>query len=204
MIIFDDSQKNILETIKKEALKDYVPILKDDSLSLISLILQLKKPNKILEIGSAVGYSAICFSKYLEGKNAKITTLEIDEDMYKKSLKNIALMNLQDRIEIINTDATKYLPELKEDQKYDIVFIDAAKSKYLIFLENALKQVKCGGIIIADNVLFKGMVLSDYNEHKHRTTVNKLRQFLSIIKTSKELDTYVFNIGDGVSVSIKK
>lgn len=202
--ISENEKNNLLEDIKKKAIENYIPILKDDSLDLISLILEIKKPNQILEIGTAVGYSAICFSKYLSEDNPHILTLEVNEDMYKEAKENISKTELNDKIEVINTDATKYLPEMKNENFYDVVFIDAAKGQYLIFLENALRLVKNGGIIIADNVLFKGMVRSDYNEHKHRTAVTRLRKYLEIVNNDKRLSTKVFDIGDGVAISIKK
>ena len=114
--------------------------------------------------------------------------------MYNVAKNNIHNMNLDEKINIIHADATKYLEKMNQEKYYDIIFIDAAKGQYLKFLDNALRLIKDGGIIIADNVLFKGMVLSDYNEHKHRTAVNRLRQYLKIIQESTSLDSYIFNI----------
>lgn len=192
----------ILKDIKDRALKDNVPILQDASMDLIETVLKLRKPSSILEIGTAVGYSAIMFSKYLSGENSRITTLELNEDRYNIALKNISAMELTDKIDIILCDATKYLKEI--DKIYDVVFIDAAKGQYNIFLEEALRLTKSGSIIIADNVLWHGLVLSDYNEHRHRTAVTRLRTFLNTIKTDERLDTKIFNIGDGVAISFVK
>ena len=122
--------------------------------------------------------------------------------MYNIALKNVKDMGLDKKIEIVHADATEYLKTLNEDNTYDVAFIDAAKGQYLVFLENAIRLVKNGGIIIADNVLFKGRVLSDYNEHKHRTAVNRLRTYLKQIKEDKRLNSTVLDIGDGVAVSI--
>lgn len=194
MVEFNDEQKEYISKVKSNALRDYVPILKDESMQLISMILSLKKPNKILEIGSAVGYSSVCFSRYLCDADSKITTIEIDDEMYNVAKKNIYNMGLDKKIEIIHADATEYLPKMEEKEYFDVIFIDAAKGQYLKFLDNALRLIKNGGVIIADNVLFKGMVLSDYNEHKHRTAVNRLRQYLRIIKENQDLDSYIFNI----------
>ena len=154
-------KEKILFNIKEEALKNHVPIIEDDSLEYIINILKDKKPNKILEIGTAVGYSAINFSQYLVGENSKVITIEIKDKMYEKALENISLMGLQDKIEVINADATKYLKEINE--QFDIIFIDAAKGQYLVFLEEAIRLCKIGGIIIADNMLYRGRTLSDYN-----------------------------------------
>lgn len=197
-------KNEILNRIKEEALNDKVPILQDESLHLIETVLKLKRPNKILEIGAAVGYSAIKFSKYLDGENSKIKTIELNEDRYNIAVKNIADMELQDKIEIINDDATKYLATIPDTEKYDVCFIDAAKGQYNVFLEQALRLTKSGSIIIADNVLWHGLVLSDYNEHRHRTAVTRLRTFLKTIKEDERLDTKVFTIGDGVAICFVK
>lgn len=199
--MFDE---NILSKIKEEALENHVPILQDESLDLILMVLSLKKPNKILEIGTAVGYSAINFSRYLEGENAKIKTIEIKENMANIARENIASMGLEEKIELIHADATKYLETLDEGNTYDVVFIDAAKGQYLVFLKEAIRLIKNGGVIIADNVLFKGRVLSDYNEHKHRTATNRLREYLRIIEEDKRLKSTLVKIGDGVAISIVK
>lgn len=199
--MFDE---NILNRIKEEALNNHVPILQDESLDLILMILNIKKPNKILEIGTAVGYSAINFSRYLDGENAKIKTIEIKEEMAKIARENIKEMGLEEKIEVVQADATKYLETLDEEEVYDVVFIDAAKGQYLVFLKEAIRLIKNGGIIIADNVLFKGRVLSDYNEHKHRTATNRLREYLKLIEEDKRLKSTLVKIGDGVAVSIVK
>lgn len=195
-------KEKILLNIKEEALKNHVPIIEDDSLEYISNILKEKKPNKILEIGTAVGYSAINFSKYLVGEGAKVLTIEIKEQMYEKALENISLMGLQDKIDVVNADATKYLKNINE--QFDVVFIDAAKGQYLVFLEEAIRLCKIGGIIIADNMLYRGRTLSDYNEHKHRTATNRLREYLVQMKEDKRLDSTLIKVGDGLAISVLK
>lgn len=195
-------KEEILFNIKEEALKNHVPIIEDDSLEYIANILKEKKPNKILEIGTAVGYSAINFSKYLVGEEAKVLTIEIKEQMYEKALENISLMGLQDKIDVVNADATKYLKNINE--QFDVVFIDAAKGQYLVFLEEAIRLCKLGGIIIADNMLYRGRTLSDYNEHKHRTATNRLREYLVQMKEDKRLDSTLIKVGDGLAISVLK
>ena len=195
-------KEEILLNIKEEALKNHVPIIEDDSLEYIANILKEKKPNKILEIGTAVGYSAINFSKYLVGEGAKVLTIEIKEQMYEKALENISLMGLQDKIDVVNADATKYLKNINE--QFDVVFIDAAKGQYLVFLEEAIRLCKIGGIIIADNMLYRGRTLSDYNEHKHRTATNRLREYLVQMKEDKRLDSTLIKVGDGLAISVLK
>jgi len=196
-------KEKILEKIKEHALENHVPILQDVSLDLIEVILNIKRPNKILEIGSAVGYSAIKFSKYLSGENSKIKTIEISDDMYNIACKNIKDMELQNKIEIVHADATKYLYEMDENQeKFDVIFIDAAKGQYLVFLENAIRLANDNAVIIADNVYFKGRVLSGYNEHRHRTATNRLREYIRIINEDQRLQSTVLNVGDGVAISV--
>lgn len=193
-------RQEIIADIKKEALANKVPILQDKSLELIRLILRIKEPKKILEIGTAVGYSAINFVDELNG-NVFVKTIEKNENMYNVANQNIAKLGFVDNIDVILADATEYLPSLKEDNVYDVIFIDAAKGQYLKFLENAIRLIKNGGVIIADNVLFKGRVLSDYNEHKHRTAVNRLRDYINIINNDTRLKSTILDIGDGVAVS---
>ena len=190
-----------LASIKERAIEKHVPILQDKSLEFISFILKLKKPEKILEIGTAVGYSAISFVQAVDG-NVNVKTIERNEKRYSEAINNIKEAGLEENIEVVLADATEYLPNLHEDNKYDIVFIDAAKGQYLKFLENGIRLAKDGGIIIADNVLFKGRVMSDYNEHKHRTAVNRLRDYISLINSDERLDSVILDIGDGIAVSI--
>ena len=201
----EKNKVEVLENIKEEALKNHVPILQDISLDLIEVILNIKRPNKILEIGSAVGYSAIKFSKYLYGDDSKIKTIEINEDMYNIACKNIKDMELEEKIEIVHADATKYLYEIDENkEKFDVIFIDAAKGQYLVFLENAIRLANKNAVIIADNVYFKGRVLSGYNEHRHRTATNRLREYIRLINEDDRLQSTVLNVGDGVAISVVK
>ena len=140
-----------LEKIKKKALEDKVPIIMDDTLEVVAKILTEIKPNKILEIGTAVGYSAICFSEYLQ-ENGKIDTIERDAERVKEARENIKKAEVEDKINIYEGDAVEILPTLNDE--YDVVFIDAAKGKYPFFLNQALRMIRQGGVIIADNVLY--------------------------------------------------
>ena len=194
-------KEEILNSIKQEALENHVPIIEDDSLEYIENILKEQKPNRILEVGTAVGYSAICFSKYLVGEDAKLKTIEIKENMFNKANENIAKMELKDKIETVLADGTEYMKEIPTEEQYDIVFIDAAKGQYLVYLEEAIRLTRVGGIIIADNMLYRGRTLSDYNEHKHRTATNRLRRYLQIMKEDERLDSELIMVGDGLAVS---
>ena len=191
-------QDNKLITIKQKALNEHIPIIMDETLEVIGNILEKNKPTKILEIGTAVGYSAICFSKYLADKGT-IDTIERDEERIKEAKINIEDMNLEDKIRILEGDAVEILPTLNE--KYDMVFIDAAKGKYPFFLKEALRMLNKAGIIFADNILYKGYVMSDYNKHKQRTAVRNLREYIKEVTENENLETEILEVGDGLAIS---
>ena len=189
-----------IEQIKEKALEDHIPIIMDDTLEVIGKILEDKKPDRILEIGTAVGYSAIRFSKYLSD-NGYIDTIERDEERISEAKQNIKDLNLEEKIHIYEGDALEVLPTLTGP--YDVVFIDAAKGKYPIFLSEALRMLASHGIIVADNVLYKGYVMSDYNKHKQRTAVRGLREFLKELTENENLTTEILEVGDGLAISKK-
>ncbi len=153
--------KEELLKVKEQALQEHIPIIMDDTLEVIDKILSKKKPEKILEIGTAVGYSAMCFSEYLS-KNGKIDTIEREEERVNQAKVNIKNVGVEDKINILFGDAVQLLPTINE--KYDVIFIDAAKGKYPFFLKEALRLLNDKGLILADNILYKGYVMSDYNK----------------------------------------
>lgn len=189
-----------IEQIKEKALEDHIPIIMDDTLEVVGKILEDKKPYRILEIGTAVGYSAIRFSKYLSD-SGYIDTIERDEERISEAKQNIKDLNLEEKIHIYEGDAIEVLPTLTGP--YDVVFIDAAKGKYPIFLSEALRMLASHGIIVADNVLYKGYVMSDYNKHKQRTAVRGLREFLKELTENENLTTEILEVGDGLAISKK-
>ena len=193
--------KKEISIIKKKALEDKVPIIMDDTLEVVAKILTEIKPNKILEIGTAVGYSAICFSEYLQ-ENGKIDTIERDTERVKEARENIKKAEVEEKINIYEGDAVEILPTLNDE--YDVVFIDAAKGKYPFFLNQALRMIKPGGVIFADNILYKGYVMSDYNKHKQRTAVRNLREYIAEITNNEKLETEILEVGDGLAVSRRK
>ena len=190
--------ENKLEKIKQKALDEHIPIIMDDTLLEIEKRMKELKPTKILEIGTAVGYSAICFSKFLE-ENGKIDTIERDTDRANEALDNIKKMELEDKINVIIGDAVEILPTLNE--KYDMIFIDAAKGKYPFFLKESLRLLADHGTIFADNILYKGYVMSDYNKHKQRTAVRNLREYIQEVTQNPNLETEILGIGDGLAVT---
>ena len=156
---------------------------------------------KILEIGTAVGYSAICFSKLLED-GGKIDTIERDEEKIKEAKENIKIVKSNIEINILEGDAVEILPTLNE--KYDMIFIDAAKGKYPFFLKESLRLLDDKGVIFADNILYKGYVMSDYNKHKQRTAVNHLREYIKLVTEDEKLNTEILEVGDGLGITVKK
>ena len=192
---------NKIEQIRIKARENHVPILQDVSLEFIENILKERKPKSILEVGTAVGYSALCFSRHL-AEGGKIVTMELNEEMVRIARENIKDNGMEDVIYVVHGDAYEHMKTL--DEKFDVVFIDAAKGQYMKYLDEAMRLTKSGSIIIADNVLFKGRVLGDYNEHKHRTAVNRLREYLKRIEEDERLESSLHDIGDGIAVSYVK
>ncbi len=186
------------EIVKKRALENHIPIIMDDTLEKIKEILKEENPTRILEIGTAVGYSASCFAIYTN-ENCIIDTIELDEERAKEAIINVKKIGVDNRINIMIGNAVEILPTLNNE--YDIVFIDAAKSKYSIFLEEGIRLIKNGGLILADNVLYKGYVMSDYNKHKQRTAVRHLREYIKEITENPSLETEILEIGDGLSIT---
>ena len=194
--------KNELSKIKEKALEAHIPIIMDDTLEVMEKYLKEEKPQRILEIGTAVGYSAICFTEFL-ADNGVIDTIERDEQRVQEARENIKKAKVEEKINIYEGDAVEILPTLNE--KYDAVFIDAAKGKYPFFLKEALRMIKPNGIIFADNILYKGYVMSDYNKHKQRTAVRNLREYIKEVSENPNLETEILEVGDGLAVSkIKK
>ena len=189
---------DMIDSIKQKALEENIPIIMDDTLEVVDKLLTEIKPTRILEIGTAVGYSAICFSKYLQ-PNGKIDTIERDADRVAEARINISKVGLEDKINIYEGDAVEILPTLNE--KYDVVFIDAAKGKYPFFLQQALRMIKPNGVILADNILYKGYVMSDYNKHKQRTAVRNLREYVKEVTENPNIETEILEVGDGLAIS---
>ena len=184
--------------IKKNALKNHIPIIMDDTLDYIYKIYDGKKIDSILEIGTAVGYSAICFTEILN-ENGIIDTIERDENRVREAIENIKKAEVDNNINIISGDAVEILPNI--NKKYDMIFIDAAKGKYPFFLNQALRLIKESGIILADNILYKGYVMSDYNKHKQRTAVRNLREYIKEVTENPNLETQILEVGDGLAVT---
>lgn len=192
---------DLIDSILKQAKELDTPIIQEDAINLIIQIININNAKMILEIGSAIGYSSIMMASFT---NASITTIERDTKSYVLAKENIAKANLDNKIKIINADACEY--ELSEDYRCDLLFIDAAKSQYVKFFEKYEKYLNPKGIIITDNLLFHGFVeQKERIESKNkRQLVNKIKKFNKYLTNNELYDTYIYNIGDGISISIKK
>ena len=192
-----------IEEIKQKALLNDVPIIQDASLLKIQDIIKEQKVQKILEIGTAVGYSAIAFAKTIDGA-IKVTTIERDEAMYNEALANVQAMNLKDNIKLIFGDALNI--DLSDfSQEFDLLFIDAAKAQNIKFFERYTPFVKDDGVIIVDNILFHGVDANDPAISKNlRHLVLKIQKFLNWLNENEAYETTYFLEGDGLAISRKK
>ena len=192
-------QLKILEDYARE---NNVPIIEPEVGQLIKVLLKLHKPKEILEVGTAIGYSALLMGQNLEG-DWSITTMERNPQMIEKARENFRKSGLEDRIRIIEGDARETFPHLTK--KYDFIFLDAAKGQYMEFLGYAKDLLKPGGLIVSDNVLYKGMVASDdLVVRRKRTIVNRLREFLEYINNMQGYTSSVLPLGDGVALTYKE
>lgn len=192
---------HLTEKIRSEAVAMNIPIIRRDGEQLLKVLLELKKPEKILEIGTCTGYSAIIMAQSCD---ADITTLEIGEADYVKACANVELAGFNDRIHCIHTDATDYLDACNET--FDFVFMDAAKAQYINWLPKVTQILEPGGILLSDNVLHDGDIAESRFavERRDRTTHARLREYLYELTHSEDYVTSVMNVADGVAVSVRK
>lgn len=189
----------------KNYAKEYnVPIIFDEGLAFLETVIRLYKPKRILEIGTAIGYSAIRMHRVCD---SFVTTIERNPKMYEEALKNVSKAGLKDSIEIIFKDALEAFDEVSM-HKYDMIFIDAAKAQYTKFFDLYTPLLNEGGIVVCDNMMFHGLVNNEESYEKQsrsvRGLIRKLANFHSNLLNNKDYDTSIFNIGDGMSVSVKK
>ena len=195
--------EGIIGEIEQEALADGVPIIRRETREWIKTMLLIKKPVRVLEVGTAVGFSAIYMSRFL-AEDGHIDTIEKWEPRIRQAKINFARADAEDKITLLEGDAAKWLKRL--NGAYDFIFMDAAKGQYIHFLPDVVRVLEKGGILVSDNVLQDGEVLdSKYVvERRNRTIHARMREYLYALKNHELLETSVIPLGDGVALSVKK
>lgn len=196
------SNKDILEEMEQYAEENRVPIVQPEVGRLLGVIAKIVRPRNILEIGTAIGYSSILLSQALEN-TARIVTIERSDQMIQLAKENIQKANLDHVIELIEGDALEILPQLTG--QYEYVFVDAAKGQYTAFFPHCLRLLSPGGVLVSDNVLYRGMIATDeLVTPRNKTIVKRMRKYLELISNHPDLETTVIPIGDGLAISYKK
>lgn len=191
------------EEILSFARKNWVPVLRDRSADFLCEVVKKEKPKKILEIGTCLGYSGILMLE--NSQESFLVTVEKDKEKSREALQNFSQAGLLDRVEVINQDAMEVIQNLvKNEQKFDLIFLDGPKGQYVKYLPNLKQLLNRGGILFADDIYYHGLVKQGYPKHKHRTIVYRLREFIDLITNDKEFETFLFDIDDGISLSYLK
>lgn len=207
MAVFIDSldkgNTTFLDMLEKEALENRIPIIRKSMQSLLKFLLALVKPEKILEVGTAVGFSALLMSEYAP-EGCRITTIENYEKRIPVARENFRRAGKEGQITLLEGDATEVLKGLSGS--YDMVFMDAAKGQYLSFLPDVLRLLAPGGLLVSDNVLQDGDIIESRFAvaRRNRTIHARMREYLYELKHSPELETVVLPVGDGVTLSTKR
>ena len=194
-----------INEVKEKALKEGVPIIKDEGLAFLLNYIEEHKCKQILELGTAVGYSALFMAEVLDNIGEyHIDTIELDDVRAEEAQGHITEFGKEDKIHLYRGDAAEVLKTLSE--KYDFIFIDAAKAQYMNYLQAVMKLVHADSVIVTDNVLESGLVLESHFlvEKRDRTIHDKLREYLYTLKNDERLETAILSIGDGVAVSVVK
>ena len=199
----DKGNSPVCNAIEKEALADGVPIIRIEMGNLLKVLLLLKQPQKILEVGTAVGYSSILMSENMP-ENCRITTIENYEKRIPVAKNNFKRAGKEEVITLLEGDAMDILKEL--DGTYDFIFMDAAKGQYINFLPELLRLMPAGGLLISDNVLQEGdIVESRYGvTRRNRTIHTRMREYIYTLTHAEQLETSIVPIGDGITLSVKK
>jgi len=199
-MIRDD--EGIVGEIEKEAIADEVPIVRRETKEWIKTMLLIKKPMRILEVGTAVGFSSVYMNQYLS-EGAHITTIEKWEPRIVKAKENFKKAGVEDKITLLEGDAADVLKGL--DGSYDFIFMDAAKGQYIHFLPDVIRLLEKDGVLISDNVLQDGEVLdSKYVvNRRNRTIHSRMREYLYVLKNHDMLETSIIPLGDGIALSVR-
>ena len=198
-----DRDSACLRQIRQEAKRDHIPIIRKETEELLRVLLKLKKPGNILEVGCAIGFSSV-FMAGETNEEVTITTIENYPPRIDRARENIRMAGLKDRIHLIAGDAALILPELTDS--YDFIFMDAAKGQYLHFFPEVMRLLAPGGILVSDNILQDGDVLESRYAIKRRnhTIHNRMREYLYVLTHTEGLSSVILESGDGVAISVKE
>jgi len=199
----EPDQGDLLEEISRKAIRDEVPIIKKETGALLKTMVAAKRPRAILEVGTAVGFSALLMSDYLP-EGGHITTIENYEKRIPIARENFRRAGKEDKITLIEGDATEVLAEM--EGTFDFIFMDAAKGQYIHYLPNVLRLLSDGGCLVSDNVMQDGDIIESRFavERRNRTIHARMREYLYELKHREDLVTSIIPLGDGVAVSIKQ
>lgn len=203
ILSLDKDASPLVRTIEQEAIRDYVPIIRKESQSLLRVLLKIKKPGQVLEVGTAIGFSAILMGECIP-EDSHLTTIEKYEKRIPIAKENFKRAGMEDKITLIEGDAVEVLKGL--EGPYDFIFMDAAKGQYIHFLPEVLRLLVPGGILVSDNVLQDGDVVESRYAvvRRNRTIHSRMRDYLWTLKHMEGLETMVLPIGDGMTVSVKE
>lgn len=192
--------------LERQALADEVPVIRRGTRDVLRFLLRTGRPAQVLEVGTAIGYSALCMKEYLP-ETSRITTIEKVEMRLVEARKNLKKFDSEGRITLLEGDAADVLRGLVEQGKsYDFIFMDAAKGQYLNFLPDVLELLSEGGTLVSDNILHEGDVLESRYAvtRRDRTIHGRMREYLQVLMDTEELETICLSIGDGMTISRKK
>ena len=198
----DKGNTAVLDQIEREALESYVPIIRKDMQNFLKLLLTVQKPMRILEVGTAVGFSAVLMAEYAP-EGCKIVTIENYDKRIPIAKNNFIRAGKESQITLLEGDAAEVLPTLKDP--FDLIFMDAAKGQYIHFLPEVFRLLKNGGVLVSDNVLQDGDIIESHFivERRNRTIYKRMREYLYELTHRDDLTTAVLPIGDGITVSTK-
>ncbi len=199
----DQGHTPFLEKLAGRAAEERVPIIRREMQSFLKVFLMIQQPRKILEVGTAIGFSAVFMAEY-GPRDCRVTTIENYEKRIPLARENFRLSGYEDRIRLIPGDAAEVLKTL--EGPYDLIFMDAAKGQYIRFLPEVLRLLRPGGVLISDNVLQEGDIIQSHYlvERRNRTIYKRMREYLYTLKHSPELETTIIPLGDGITVSVRR
>lgn len=193
----------LLLGLERYAKENRIPIAEPETARLLSVLTKLLKPSRILEVGCAIGYSSIIMARAM-AEGGRLLTIEYDPEMAARARENIKEAGLDGAVDIAEADAKDYLAYIDEDESFDMIFLDGPKAHYVYMLDDAVRLLRKGGLLISDNILFKGMTADDAHFARRKVTiVNRLRDYIDTLTRHPQLETALLSQGDGVALSVK-